>query len=64
MPLPRRLHALSGVLQHSGVGLSADQTIEAEQETWWGIAQIAAEYETLAAAAQYDRGWQSSGDPA
>ena len=35
--------------------LSAHQTIEAEQEQWSSIAQIGAEYETVAAAAQYDR---------
>ena len=46
---------LFGVLQHSGVELSAHQTIEAEQETWSSIAQLAAEYETIAAAAQHDR---------
>lgn len=46
---------LYGVLQHSGGELSAHQTIEAEHETWSSIAQIAAEYETLAAAAQHDR---------
>jgi conjugative relaxase-like TrwC/TraI family protein len=46
---------LYGVLQHSGVELSAHQTIESEQETWSSIAHLAAEYETLAAAAQQDR---------
>ena len=46
---------LFGVLQHSGVELSAHQTIGAEQETWSSIAQLAAEYETIAAVAQRDR---------
>ncbi len=46
---------LYGVLQHSGVELSAHQTIAAEQETWSSIAQLAAELETIAAAAQHDR---------
>ncbi len=46
---------LFGILQHSGLELSAHQTIEAEQEQWSSISQIGAEYETVAAAAQYDR---------
>ena len=46
---------LFGVLQHSGVELSAHQTIEAEQERWSSIAQLAAEYETIAAVAQRGR---------
>lgn len=46
---------LFGILQHSGVELSAHQTIEAEQEQWSSISQVGAEYETVAAAAQYDR---------
>ncbi|WP_460681936.1 hypothetical protein [Nesterenkonia populi] len=46
---------LYGVLQHSGAELSAHETITAEQETWGSIAQLAAEYETIAAAAQHDR---------
>jgi conjugative relaxase-like TrwC/TraI family protein len=46
---------LYGVLQHSGVELSAHQMIEAEQERWTSISQIAAEYETIAASAQRDR---------
>ena len=46
---------LYGVLQHSGVELSARQTIRAEQDGWGSIAQLAAEYETIAAAAQRDR---------
>jgi conjugative relaxase-like TrwC/TraI family protein len=46
---------LFGVLQHSGVELSARQTIRTEQDAWGSIAQLAAEYETIAAAAQRDR---------
>jgi hypothetical protein len=49
---------LYGVLRHSGAELSAHQTIEAEQERWSSIAQLAAEYETIAAEAQRDR-WAS-----
>lgn len=47
--------ALYGVLQHVGAELSAHETITAEQEHWGSIAQLAAEYETIAAAAQRDR---------
>lgn len=46
---------LFGVLQHVGAELSARETITAEQEYWGSIAQLAAEYETIAAAAQRDR---------
>ncbi len=46
---------LFGVLQHVGAELSAHETITAEQETLGSIAQVAAEYETIAAAAQHDR---------
>ncbi|WP_157009182.1 MobF family relaxase [Agromyces laixinhei] len=46
---------LVGVLHHVGAELSALETITAEQETWGSIAQLAAEYETIAAAAQHDR---------
>lgn len=46
---------LFGVLQHVGAELSAHETITAEQDAWASIAQLAAEYETLAAAAQHDR---------
>jgi conjugative relaxase-like TrwC/TraI family protein len=46
---------LYGVLQHSGVELSAHRTIRAEQDAWSSISQLAAEYETIAAAAQRDR---------
>nr|WP_220481609.1 MobF family relaxase [Nocardioides ginsengisegetis] len=44
-----------GVLQHSGAELSAHQIMQIEQETWTSIAQLAAEYETVASAAQRDR---------
>lgn len=46
---------LFGVLQHTGAELSAHETITAEHEHWGSIAQLAAEYETIAAAAQRDR---------
>lgn len=49
---------LYGVLRHTGMELSAHRSIEAEHESWGSIAQLAAEYETLAAAAQHDR-WAS-----
>ena len=49
---------LFGVLRHVGAERSAHETITAEQETWGSIAQLAAEYETIAAAAQHDR-WAS-----
>ncbi|WP_345064404.1 MobF family relaxase [Leifsonia kafniensis] len=46
---------LCGVLQHVGAELSAHETIEVEQDVWGSITQLAAEYETIAAAAQHDR---------
>jgi hypothetical protein len=46
---------LFGVLQHVGAELSAHETLTAEQDAWASIAQLAAEYETIAAAAQHDR---------
>jgi conjugative relaxase-like TrwC/TraI family protein len=46
---------LLGVLNRSGTELSAHETIEAEQQRWAGIAQLGAEYETLAATAQHHR---------
>ena len=46
---------LYGVLQHSGAELSAHETITAEQDRWGSIAQLAAEYETIATAPQHDR---------
>lgn len=47
--------ALYGVLQHVGAQLSAHETLAAEQNTWGSIAQLAAEYATIAAAAQRGR---------
>lgn len=52
---PTAKEVLTGVLANSGAELSATQTIKAEQETWGSIAQLAAELETLATAAQRDR---------
>jgi conjugative relaxase-like TrwC/TraI family protein len=46
---------LYGVLQHVGAELSAHETITAEHEQWGSIAQLAAEYDTIAQAAQHDR---------
>lgn len=46
---------LYGVLKHSGAELSAHEMLRAEQDQWSSIAQLVAEYETIAAAAQRDR---------
>ncbi|WP_415853291.1 MobF family relaxase [Sinomonas sp. G460-2] len=46
---------LYGVLQHAGAELSAHEAITAEQEAWGSIGRLAAEYETIAQAAQHDR---------
>lgn len=46
---------LHGVVQHVGAEFSAHETIAAEQDRWGSIAQLGAEYETIAAAAQRDR---------
>jgi conjugative relaxase-like TrwC/TraI family protein len=46
---------LAGVLRHEGAEKSAHDTITAEHEGWAGIAQLAAEYETIAVEAQHDR---------
>jgi conjugative relaxase-like TrwC/TraI family protein len=46
---------MAGILQRVGAELSAHETISADQDAWGSIAQLAAEYETLAAAAQHDR---------
>ncbi|MDR3359620.1 MAG: relaxase domain-containing protein [Bifidobacteriaceae bacterium] len=46
---------LTSVLARVGADLSAHQAIDAEHETWNNIAQLGAEYETLAAAALQDR---------
>lgn len=45
---------LYGVLHHVGAELSAHETITAEHEQWGSIAQLAAEYEMIAGAAQQD----------
>jgi hypothetical protein len=57
-PSPEEVTAktvLFGVLQHSGVELSAHQTITEEQEHWSSFKQIVGEYLTIAAIAQRDR---------
>jgi conjugative relaxase-like TrwC/TraI family protein len=46
---------LQAVLRHSGSELSAHETLTAEQDTWGSIAQLAAEYETIAQHAQADQ---------
>lgn len=46
---------LFGILQHVGAELSAHETLTAEQDAWGSIAQLSAEYETIAATAQRDR---------
>ncbi len=48
-------NVLFGVLQNVSAELSAHETIAAEQDAWANIGQFAAEYETIAAAAQHDR---------
>lgn len=49
------LSVMAAILQHTGAELSAHEAITAEQDGWGSIAQLAAEYETIAAAAQRDR---------
>ena len=46
---------LAGVLRHEGAEKSAHETITTEHEAWAGIAQLAAEYETIAVEAQHGR---------
>ncbi|MGO4785509.1 MobF family relaxase [Cryobacterium sp. W22_MBD10_FK3] len=46
---------LCGVLQHVGAEQSAHEMIVTQQDAWGSVAQLAAEYETIAAAAQHDR---------
>lgn len=48
---------LFGILQRSSVEFSAHQTMAAEQEAWTSIAQLAAEYDTIASSAQRPR-WE------
>ncbi|WP_281269653.1 AAA family ATPase [Phytoactinopolyspora halophila] len=45
-------HVLHAVLQNVGAEASAHETITAEQDRYTSIAQLAAEYDTIAAAAQ------------
>ena len=47
--------ALTAVLARSGLELGARETLAVEQDRWAGIAQLAAEYDTIAAAAQRGR---------
>ncbi|WP_340697228.1 AAA family ATPase [Cellulosimicrobium funkei] len=49
---------LANVLAHSGIELSAHETITAEHDRYASIAQLAAEYETIATLAQRDR-WET-----
>ncbi len=46
---------LCGVLKHVGAEPSAHETLVEQQDVWGSVAQLAAEYETIAAAAQHDR---------
>lgn len=46
---------LLAILDNVGAEQSAHQTIATEQDAWGSIAQLAAEYETIAAAAQHHR---------
>ncbi|WP_448074222.1 TrwC relaxase [Georgenia yuyongxinii] len=46
---------LFGVLKHSGIELSAHQTIRVEHDRWTGIAQLAAEYDLVGTTAERDR---------
>lgn len=46
---------LYGILQHPGAELSAHETTSAEQDAWGSLAQLAAEYDTIAQEAQQDR---------
>ncbi|MGI9017617.1 MAG: MobF family relaxase [Euzebya sp.] len=47
--------ALTGVLARSGAEPSAHEVIAVEQDRWGSIAQLVAEYDTIAAAAQHGR---------
>ncbi|MGO1172692.1 MAG: C-terminal helicase domain-containing protein [Actinomycetaceae bacterium] len=46
---------LYGILQHVGAEQSAHETTTAEQDMWGSLAQLAAEYDTIAQEAQLDR---------
>jgi hypothetical protein len=52
---PTAREILLKVLANVAAEASAHQTIISEQQAWGSIAQLAAEYETIAAAAQHDR---------
>ncbi|MDF1606276.1 MobF family relaxase [Nocardioides sp. YIM 152315] len=52
---PTSREVLLKVLANVGAEASAHQTVVSEHEAWGSIAQLAAEYETIAAAAQHDR---------
>jgi conjugative relaxase-like TrwC/TraI family protein len=54
-PMTSARAVLAGVLQHLGGEASAHHTIASERDAWGSIAQLAAEYETIAAAAQRPR---------
>lgn len=45
---------LFGILKHVDTELSAHETMAAEQASWGSVAQLVAEYEALATAAQHD----------
>lgn len=49
---------LAGVLQNVGAETSAHEALVTEQDRWGTIAQLAAEYDTIAMTAQHDR-WVS-----
>jgi conjugative relaxase-like TrwC/TraI family protein len=49
------LAVLAGILHHSGAELSARDTLAAEYDRWGSVAQVAAEYETIAAESGRDR---------
>ena len=55
LEVPTAREVLLKVLANVGAEVSAHQTIISEQGAWGSIAQLAAEYETIAAAAQHDR---------
>jgi conjugative relaxase-like TrwC/TraI family protein len=46
---------LAAVLNHEGAQKSAHETVVVEHDTWAAIAQLAAEYDTIATVAQRDR---------
>jgi conjugative relaxase-like TrwC/TraI family protein len=46
---------LTGVLAHVGAQQSAHANLRTERDKWGSIAQLAAEYDTIATAAQHDR---------